>query len=279
MKNKRYFLPVLLLLFATFASCDKIDEPYIKPGGGGGVVPPGEAVRKVLLEEYTGHRCPNCPNGAAIAKQIQEIFGEQAIVMAVHAGMFSNPGSSPYTTDYRTAAGSAWDSYFEVGNQGYPSGIINRQRFDGKIVLGRDSWTEIVAGLVTVEADASITISPTYNGTTRKLELDINTEFLNVLEGEFWLQVCLLESGMISAQLNQSTIIEDYVHNHVLRQDINGIWGETLASNVVVGEKYSKLYEITLDEKYVAENCAVVAFVYNSETKEIVQAEEVHIIE
>lgn len=277
MKNKRYFLPLLALLFVAFASCDKIDEPYIKPGGT--IVDTGETVRKVLLEEYTGHRCPNCPEGAAIAKQIQEIFGEQVIVMAVHAGNFSYP-IAPYTTDYRTAAGSAWNSYFEVGNQGYPSGIINRQYFDGKIILGKDSWAEIISGLVTTDADASITISPTYNETNRKLKLNIETEFLNDLEGEFWLQVCLLESGMISAQLNQSTMIEDYEHNHVLRQDINGIWGEILVSNVAVGEKYNKSYEeITLDENYVAENCSAVAFIYNSETKEIVQAEEVYIIE
>ncbi len=68
---------------------------------------------------------------------------------------------------------------------------------------------------------------------------------------------------------------------NVLRGSLNGDWGEDVADGqaIVKGEKYEKSYPIVFKPGWVAKNCHVVAFVYNTETKSILQVEEKEVIE
>ena len=54
-------------------------------------------------------------------------------------------------------------------------------------------------------------------------------------------------------------MVNDYVHNHVLRDVLT----ETLGSPLVItdGDKYSMTYSTTLDESWNADNMNVVAFI------------------
>jgi hypothetical protein len=90
-----------LLSFATLVlgSCDEIDPPYMD----GVQTPPIDTtecpiptfpadthhVKVVLLEDYTGHKCVNCPTAAEIAHNLQITYGEKIILMAIHAGFFA----------------------------------------------------------------------------------------------------------------------------------------------------------------------------------------------
>ena len=53
----------------------------------------------------------------------------------------------------------------------------------------------------------------------------------------------------------------DYVHNHVFRATVNGLWGDDFAINK--DETKTNQYTLTLDDKWVADNVSIVAFVYN----------------
>lgn len=56
--------------------------------------------KAVLLEEYTGVGCGNCPDGAAVASTIKEAAGNRFYVVAIHEGPYAEPwGDLP---DYRT---------------------------------------------------------------------------------------------------------------------------------------------------------------------------------
>jgi thiol-disulfide isomerase/thioredoxin len=46
----------------------------------------GGVTRRVLLEDFTGHTCNNCPAAAVIAEGLQTFYGEdQLILVGVHA--------------------------------------------------------------------------------------------------------------------------------------------------------------------------------------------------
>jgi hypothetical protein len=47
----------------------------------------------------------------------------------------------------------------------------------------------------------------------------------------------------------------------------------------VANNKLTDEFEITLDNAWNAENCGIVAFIYNTESLEVVQAEEKAIVE
>src|SRR5512133_2768801 len=98
MKRSIIFLAGFVALF-WMVSCDKLDEPYaVKKTGSDTITGP---VRKVLLEDYTGHKCVNCPKAAMDARVMEEALGGRLILMAVHAGYFAEPASTgEFTADY-----------------------------------------------------------------------------------------------------------------------------------------------------------------------------------
>ena len=121
-----------LLLALSLIACDQVEQPYesVQDGGGGS----GDAVvRKVLLEDMTGHRCNNCPAAAAQATALQAIHGEDLVVIAVHCvNGFSAPqnpiGDGILDSDHRTPEGTAYESAF--GITFLPTGLISRRPYN-----------------------------------------------------------------------------------------------------------------------------------------------------
>ena len=67
----------------------------------------------------------------------------------------------------------------------------------------------------------------------------------------------------------------NYVHRHVFRKTINGAWGEEINTTAIAPEEViTKSYTTTLDAAYNADNCYIIAYVSNSNTKEVLQVIE-----
>jgi len=278
----RQFSAILILFVLFFATaCDKIEPPYKETGGNTG----GEIkTQKVLLEDYTGHTCVNCPPAAKTASDLKAVYGDQLIIMAVHAGFFATPLAVPFDTDFRSEAGDAWNSFFGIVSN--PKGMVNRMSQGGSQLVDFGEWGTRIGNLVNAEASAAIKIETTYSESNKKLDVKITSKFLTESTGTYYLQVCLTEDSIIAPQRNNVEnigpvpTIENYVHRHVLRQGINGSWGESVVpdnGSVVVGNEYEHNYSITLNSDYNPAHCAVVAFIYNNDDHSILQVEEAHI--
>lgn len=290
MKTK-YIQFSLLLLFGSllmfYNSCDKLEEPFVEltssdtlvDNGNDTIVPD---VRKILLEDFTGHKCPNCPEAALEAQNLKAKYGDQLIIMSVHAGNFATPDGE-FTYDFRTAEGGELNDFFQV--YFYPAGVINRRTPDGAAspVLFKSSWDGAIAEIVDQPQQASIKITNDYNAGTRVLETTLETEFLEDMEGTYYIVAYILESGIVQPQQSEAGVIEDYEHDHVLRGSMNGTWGNLVGGegNAVTGQTFENVLSITLDAEWVAEECEVVAVVhrFDSGTREIVQAEEAHVVD
>jgi hypothetical protein len=272
---------ILAAVFTFFiTSCDKLSSPYYTVKGGGGDTT--KIVRKILLEDYTGHKCTNCPAASITAHTLETSYSPQVIVMAVHAGYFALPGTGPYTANYSTPVGETWFSDFAI--PGSPSGMIDRKMFGGKRDLTPDLWADSLATLVDIPPDAWITITNTYNPSTRVLNTTLGTKFLSHFDQTFNLSVCIVEDSIIGAQKNKDAWVGpvpdifDYVFMDMLRGTLNGNYGDELASETDTSLVYTKTYSMTLDTAWVAKNCSVLAFVFDAGTNEILQAEKKKII-
>ncbi len=278
MKTLKISFTILFVLFAfSFSGCDKIEPPYMNENGDQNdddtIV-----VRKILLEEFTGHQCPNCPEGMKTANQLKDIYGNRLLIMSIHTGLFARPTPGDFENDYRTEAGDDIAAFFGI-NQ-YPVGIINRSEFDGSTMLSPSGWGSAISQIIDSPPVIKLQIQNDYSSSSRELSVNINAEALVDIEGEYHLSLFLLEDGIISPQKTNNEdyptgIITDYEHNHVLREAINGSWGENFADDgLLSGETFNKDYSITLPEEWEADNCKVMAIIYNSESMEIIQAEE-----
>jgi hypothetical protein len=269
------FISMIAALLLT--SCDIIEFPYIeKPETGNDTT---KVYRKILLEDYSGHRCNNCPTAALEAKTIHDTYGDRVIVMTVHASFLAVPFPGTYSYDFRTPEGTDYAATFGISS--VPNGMVNRKEFSGNFALNYSSWAGEVSQLVDEEASIGIEIETNYTSSTRNLQVEVNTEFLESLSGDYKVVVLLLESGIIKPQLNNNPAlglvpdIMDYEHNHVLRTSMNGTWGEAISLN----GNDSKTYNLVLNSEWDASKMAVLAYVYRDDDSdgnryEVMQVEE-----
>jgi hypothetical protein len=281
MKTRKSF--ILIILFGGFLlqSCDKLTGPYatLKKSGGDTTL---ANVRKVLLEDYTGHLCVNCPTATQTAHTLEAAYEGKLIILSVHAGNLAVPSNPPFTANYTSPAGEEW--YNTFGIYANPLGLINRKPFHGNLIVSADLWAEAVDSLIDKTPDALITINNSFNSSSKTLTTIVSTKFKTLLSGAFSLNVCITEDSLISDQKNSDTlagtvpIIYNYVFMDVLRGSINGNMGEALTASIDTTQIYSKTYVYSFPAAWVTNHCSVVSFVYNTATKEIIQTEKTKVI-
>jgi len=293
---KKNLLPLLMIVLTlVVGSCDKIEGPYKEPISvsefcSTGVDDTITPHRKVLAEDYTGHLCGNCPDGGVyLNDSLKASYSHCLIIISVHAGYFAEtcpPRSLPpgaptgsFATDFRSQTGTDWDNFFGISATGNPKGMVNRINFpSGSQSLSKDAWAPAIATELAKKADAKITVGTLYNSANRTVTATVKTNFLNDLTGNYKLQVVLTEDSIIDWQEwynHTPELVPDFVHHHILRGSLNSSFGENIASGTVPkGTAVTKSYNYTLSNAWSESHCSIVAFVYNDNTKEVMQVEE-----
>lgn len=262
-----------MLLFGI-AACDKIEPPYRTDFEGNGHNG-GEVVRKVLLEEFTGHQCPQCPAGSDIAYDLKAYYGDRLVLMKIHSGYFARVSDGMFSYDFTNAAGDAIADYFSVELN--PRGLVNRKVHEGSLQHPPEAWGDAISQIIDLAPEFHIEIYLEY----QQGNLDVNIEVTSLITclNTYYISAFLTEDGIISPQRTNNPnyptgVIEDYEHNHVLRKDVNGVWGELMnEGDIAPQDQFNHTYQVQLDSHWVPENMSVIAFVYNASNKEIIQVE------
>ena len=271
-------------LMMGMVACDIIDEQdYIK-GDNGGTTPPEQPVdptpgetgefttsKSVLLEDYTGVRCNNCPAAGEIALGLQKQYGHSVVVLGVHSGFLSAPiGGYP---NFKTTDGDAWYSFF--GFDCNPVGTVNRKDNGGVYAFQSSEWADAVASTLQEEATVGMASNVEYDATTRNLKVDVTSKALVELPDTYSLTVCIMEDSIVGRQLLPTGNDDNYVHRYVFRKTLNGTWGEDINTTALAPEdQIMKSYSVTLDEAYNADQCYIIAYIANIDTKEVLQVIE-----
>ena len=119
MKFNRIFI-ALALASVSFTACDEVDEAdRFKE------LEKIESKRTVLLEDFTGQLCTNCPDGHRLIASLQEQYGENIIAVGIHAGEFGiAEGSNPNLLGLMQPEGNEYAK--KAGVQTYPAGVVDR---------------------------------------------------------------------------------------------------------------------------------------------------------
>ena len=225
----------------------------------------------VLLEDYIGVRCNNCPAAGEIALQLQEQYGHRVVVLSVHAGFLAYPiGGYP---NFTTPEGTEWYSFF--GFDCNPVGTVNRKRNGGVYAYSSSYWTDAVVSTLQEEATVAMTSNVEYDEASRNLKVDISSKALVELPDIYTLTVCIMEDSIVGKQVLPTGVDDNYVHRHVFRKTINGTWGEEL-NTIALAPKdvINRSYSVVLDEAYNADQCYIIAYIANIDTKEVLQVIE-----
>ncbi|MBP5687273.1 MAG: Omp28 family outer membrane lipoprotein [Muribaculaceae bacterium] len=246
MKIKAYI--TLFVVALLMAACSNIDEDerliYVKPA-------PVE--RCVLVEDFTGQRCVNCPTASLELEKLIEQYGEDAIIaVSIHSGplgFHTNPRFYGLSTDVGDTLYTHWGFDFQ------PVGLIDRGS-----PAEFTSWGTLIREELQKTAPVEIDLGVAYDDS---LQLSINTQVKSVdgnIQGK--LQVWVVEDSVTAFQMMpDGTRNDTYTHRHVFRATVNGLWGDDIT--VQEGYAIDKEYTFPIDVEWKIENLSVIAFVYN----------------
>lgn len=277
--KKINLIVTLSILLCAFVSCDKIEGPYITPDDSVDTdvefpaLDEGNLFRKVLIEEYTGTRCTNCPDGHRALTALHERYGDTLVAIGIHAGIFATP-MGEFSTDFRTEEGTTLYQDYSVAQIGTPSAVVSRTQYNNAFALNISSWQPTIDQKITKECVAAVQIINIFDAATQKLTAHTKTTLLNGYSGEVQLALYVIEDGIVAPQKDGEEVISDYVHNHVLRGSLNGVYGAPLTTPEEDGT-YLKSYELDCSaNSWNFSNCSVVAILMDAETREVLQVEQ-----
>ncbi len=243
-------ISVLALGLAAIATtgCSNIDENdrliYVEPA---------TVSRCVLIEDFTGQACINCPVATDIIHELQKEYGDNVIAVGLHGGPFAKQNGRPLplyseTADYL---------YSKFGAESQPAGMIDRQG----VIYATDLWPTKVREEISKESPLKLSLANTYESGSRTLEVAVTIDAILDINGN--LNVWLTENNIISPQyLPDGSADVNYEHNHVFRATLTGNDGTPIT--VKYNESKTIVLSIAIDEAWVSENMDVVAFVDNA---------------
>lgn len=308
-----YMNKICLIIFIVslgLIGCDKVDDPYKgidRPTEPTGPIDTSGAIafcgfdeydselndttyndstlniRKVLLEEFTGHLCGFCPpqSKKLVAKSEDELNGK-VIVMSIHAANFAAlVPSKGYTTDFTTPEGNDLQEKYKGGNTA-PSLMMNRSNNPASA----GQWDQLLDSLNQSgyynDPVVKFKVRNIYNETIKTGKIDLDIEFLKSFSGiDFAIGVYITEDNILAKQKYYGENPEDvdnYDHRHVIRTAATPTFGASFISgDVALNQKKSASFCYELKEEWNPDKCTVVIFIGNSNNSQIYQAEEVHV--
>lgn len=284
----------ILFIFAAlpflFLGCDKIEIP--KQIGGSNPVPTNDTIRKVMIEDFTGHICPNCPKAARMIDSLKRAFPGQVIGVAIHFDFWGDPctsqtlpqGAPPgsFTEDFRVGPELVdYNGTFGINNFNPPTGFVNRSEYPNSSSV--TSWPSTVSTLLAKPMTAYLKITPNYNTSSRVLNVNVSGEFLNDTMGTFKLALYLVEDSLTGYQEDNTLpggLDPNFIFNDVFRGCINtpgSIGGEIIANGTVPNHTritYNMPNAFTVNSTFNDRHCKIVAFLYKTTDYGILQATE-----
>lgn len=240
---------------------------------------PAAQATNVLIEDFTGVKCPNCPRAQNVAKKLMSENPKRVFVIAMHPGKgllstltspFKTPGNdhdSKY--DFRTEE-AADILTFLGGTSQLPIGAINRTLFNGEpsILIIDPKWSGKSLEKLNTTSIVNIDTFGTkgvYYVNANTIRINVKLAYTSATSDSQYVSIAIIEDGLIDYQENGTVVEENYEHNHILRRMITPITGSQLKASLVPGRVFETTYdyELTPTETWNRKNLKLVVFVHN----------------
>lgn len=258
--NKIFSMIAMAAVMLFVLGCDKIDNPHkpYTPSGGN---------KTVLIKDFTGARCVNCPAAAEAAHELQHQLGEDRVfVMSVHAGYLAQPiGKFP---DFTTPEGTVWYN----DNSANPLFSVDHVALTEGNTLNESQLDTPVSDALAEPQLFDIFINNTYNELTRSLSVENRFNPTGDGQGEYYATVCLLEDSIVGRQVIPGGVDTAYVFRNVFRGTLNGADGELVSNSAFyVDDSFTTTCGIELDTTFNADQCYVLTYIYDKIDGKILQ--------
>lgn len=255
MKKYCYLLLAVFSAGMILSSCE--------PGTGVEPDPVGQTYKRVqLIEHFTGAECVHCPKGMDYIYEEYSKDPDNMVWVSNHYG---------YRPDEYSIKGS--DTICKkLKVSGAPSISINRYKYTNSSegikneISYHPYYTSAVLKKQETTATSCVELERKYDAATRNLHVKATMKTTDEAVAGFMLTLGVTESGMLGAQADYYGPWEgwkEFTHTHAIRVYATAALGDaiTLKNRTAVAE-----YDIELDEKWVADNCEIVAWITEIDT-------------
>lgn len=240
-------LPLMLL-----AACSAPEDRFVPAGDD------FAPKRGILIEEFTGQGCVNCPKAHSLLKDIEKQFGAADIIaVGIHIPQFGADAPDGFVTPE--------SRYYGRDAESAPSAIINRRNG----VVNTDQWLRLIIEDIATAPQVAFSdfVATAADG---KLQVSLNVTSDKPLTGR--LQLWLVEDDIKAVQMLPDNQIDmEYNHHAVLRCALNGLDGEEY-----VFPATAVLNDFTLPSYVNPANLRVVAFVF-TQSQGVLNAVQTHV--
>lgn len=252
--NKK--LPKLFALLAgtlMLAGCEEsipADKRYTP------IVDNKPSLRSVLVEEYTGENCMNCPNGHVALEAIEELYntpenleqGVGVVAVGIHIPNWGRPVDK---------GGFITPEAESLTPEGVnpPQAQVNRTSG----LLDRDSWAKTIKEVIAAPTRVTFVNSVLAEKQDDKMVISGAVHSIENFS-DTRLHVWVVEDNIVSRQRQpDGSMVGDYVHMNVFRGCVNGVKGSEFALHRNSDRQFSFTYPISAT--WNPENLRVVVFV------------------
>ena len=236
---------------------------------------PAAFPRKFVIEHFTGAGCGYCPDGMECIVEYLEKTNIPHIWVSHHS--FTDEHTIPENAKISILSG--------VNANEAPYVSLNRTKITGSLIafhpgyLTTKGMIETIANKCDTVAEASVNISHTYDAKTRELNVTVSGQVADTTVTKYLLTVLIKENGLVGAQADYQYALskawKEFMHPRVVRDVITAPLGDTV---VVSNQTYSKTLTYTVSNKWIPENCCIVAYITPLSKKPIINAEQVAVI-
>lgn len=256
MKSFFLFLTGLTLFSACNTTGGWEEYPFTE-------LPPAERSH-ILVEEFTGQKCVNCPEAAAELQRIARMLSPNVTVVSLHA---ARSGQTLSALSSAQADKVAEALHIPLSA---PHAAFNRKNYENRrFITDRAAWEAAILDAVHTRASYRIDLKASIVDDKLNLHTEIarRTEKWHPLSLQLW-----LVEDIRATQLTAAGVRKDYFHHNVFRGALNGLDGEELSPDA----KQTSLqleHRFSIPDNVVeVKNAKVVAFVINRSSGEVLEA-------
>lgn len=292
-------------LFLLFTQCDKVEDPYAHLDDQ--ITVDDDSVtatfndtfysddtrplsRRVLLEDFTGMKCNNCPRATDVGKDLIAEHGDKIVFVALHnSGAFSQPDDD-FPLDLETETGENLRVRYQIAS--FPMGMLNRTDYEnsGTERIGDQNWENVATQMLSdanyIQPNFDVSWRVIYNTRNRVLRILPRVECLTKYVDDITIHAYILEDDITGPQIDSRAskeeygdkqIIPNYFFKYVVRAGFPNLeTGRTLFSAPSPGEVFEVQnpeedeLRYNIADEWNDEKLSVVLYFTDAETGQVV---------
>lgn len=246
---------------------DKTDTTYME------ATVPAAQPHNVLVENFTGATCPNCPQAHDLLHTMEGTYPNRINIVSLYIKDFAQttpPEHAKY--DFRTDIATEMLKSVYTTIVAMPTAGIDRLplgdagTYGSNYLIGRNVWSSIVANSINTADSINLDLSSTYDSATRTAQITVKATYLYSMTTRQNITIAIVEDSLIDIQEFPSSIDTAYNFTNVLRGvATTGSLGDEILQTMATkeaGRVYKATYKYKVNTAWKTDHCHVVAYVH-----------------